>query len=178
MSFSINEFKAQFADGGARPTLFRVSITNPISGVADFKAPFLIKAASIPSVTIGQYTVSYFGRQIKYGGDRTFDDWNVTVINDEDFSLRNSFEAWSNAINSHVSNTRAYPNDYKSDAQVIQYAKDGTPIRQYTFQGLFPGPIAEIPLAWESTDQIEEFSVTFHYDQWVIDGGTTGQPLT
>lgn len=174
MAFSINEFKSQLVGGGARPTLFEVRLTNPVTSVADFKIPFMVKAAQLPGSTLGSYTVPYFGRQIKYAGDRTFEDWTVTVINDEDFLIRNALEAWSNSINSHVSNTRSLPQDYKSDAQVIQYGKDGTALRQYTFQGLYPINLDPIDLNWETQDTIEEFGVTFQYDLWVVDGGVTG----
>jgi hypothetical protein len=169
MSFSVNEFKSQLVGGGARPTLFQVQIANPILGVSDFKVPFMVKTAAIPSSNLGSYTVPYFGRQIKYAGDRTFEDWTVTIINDEDFLVRNSLEAWSNAINSHVANSRALPQDYKSDAIITQYGKDGTTLRIYNFQGLYPVTV---------TDTIEEFTTTFQYDLWTVVGGTTGNPVT
>jgi hypothetical protein len=178
MSFNINEFKSQLVGGGARNSLFQVQITNPITGVADFKMPFMVKAASIPASNLGTMEVPYMGRKIKYPGDRTFEDWQVTIINDEDFLIRNAMEAWSNAINSHASNTRLLPSQYKSDAQVIQFGKDGTPIRQYTFQGITPVQIGAIELGWETVDTIEEFTVSFQYDLWTVDGGNTGTPIT
>ena len=175
MAFSINQFKSALVGGGARSSLFQVQITNPILGIADFKVPLMVKASSIPASNTGQIPVKYFGREIKYGGDRTFEDWNVTIINDEDFAIRNAMEAWSNAINSHSSNTRAYPQNYKSDAQIVQFAKDGSVLRQYTFQGLFPVSISSIETSWETSDQIEEFNVTFAFDLWEVDGGVTGK---
>lgn len=178
MVFSINELKSQLVGGGARPTLFQVQITNPILGVADFKMPFMAKAASLPASTVGSYTVPYFGRQIKYPGDRTFEDWTVTVINDEDFAIRNALESWSNAINTHVSNIRALPQDIKSDAIITQLGKDETVLRTYNFQGIFPINISEIAMSWETPDTIEEFTVTFQYDAWTISGGTTGNSVT
>lgn len=178
MAFSINEFKSRLQFGGARPTLFQVQITNPVQPLTDLTSRFMIKAASLPSSNIGSYTVPYFGRQVKYGGDRVFDDWTVTVINDEDFAIRNAMEAWSNSINTHVSNNRALPQNYKSDAQIVQYGKDGRTLRSYSFQGLFPINVSDIMMSWESTDQIEEFTVTFQYDLWVINGGTTGNSVT
>ena len=178
MAFSINQFKSQLVGGGARPSLFQVQITNPILGVADFKIPFMVKTAALPASSVGEYAIPYFGRQIKYAGDRTFEPWTVTVINDEDFAIRNAMEAWSNAINSHVSNSRALPQDYKSDAVITQFGKDGTVLRIYNFEGLFPTNISEITMGWEATDQVEEFSVTFSYDLWTIAGGATGNPIT
>jgi hypothetical protein len=178
MSFSVNEFKSQLVGGGARPTLFQVQIANPVLGVADFKVPFMAKTAAIPSSNLGSYTVPYFGRQIKYAGDRTFEDWTVTIINDEDFAVRNALEAWSNAINSHVANSRALPQDYKSDAIITQYGKDGATLRIYNFQGIYPVAVSDIALSWETTDTIEEFTTTFQYDLWTVVGGTTGNPVT
>lgn len=178
MAFNINQFKSQLVGGGARPTLFQVNITNPIlggiDGGADFKVPFMVRAAAIPASNIGQVVIPYFGRQVKMGGDRVFEDWTVTVINDEDFAVRNAMEAWSNAINTHITNFRTYPPTYKAQAQVTQFGKDGTAVREYTFEGLFPVQVSEIQLGWEATDQIEEFTVTFAYDLWRVSGGTTG----
>lgn len=178
MVLSINEFKSQLVGGGARPSLFQVQITNPVLSVADFKVPFACKTAALPSSNLGSYTVPYFGRQVKYAGDRTFEDWTVTIINDEDFSVRNALEAWSNSINSHISNTRALPQNYKSDAIITQYGKDGTVLRIYNFQGIFPINISDIAMSWETVDTIEEFTVTFQYDAWTIVGGNTGNPVT
>ncbi len=178
MAFAINQFKSQLVGGGARPTLFQVQITNPILDIFDFKVPFMVKTAALPASTTGEYVVPYFGRQVKYAGDRRFDPWTVTVINDEDFAIRNAMEAWSNAINSHVSNTRALPIEYKSDAVITQYGKNQTPIRIYNFEGLFPINISEIAMGWEASDSIEEFTVTFNYDVWTIGGGNTGNPIT
>ena len=177
-SFNINQFKSELVGGGARPSLFQVQITNPVLGVADFKVPFMVKTAALPASTLGSYTVPYFGRQVKYAGDRTFEDWTVTIINDEDFSIRNAMEAWSNSINSHIGNTRALPQDYKSDAIITQYGKDGQTLRIYNFEGLYPINISEVAMSWETTDSIEEFTVTFQYDLWTIVGGTTGNSVT
>ena len=178
MAFSINQFKSELVGGGARPSLFQVQITNPILPIADFKIPFMVKAAALPASSLGSYVVPYFGREIKYAGDRTFEDWEVTVINDEDFAIRNAMEAWSNAINSHIANTRAIPQQYKSDAIITQYGKDGQTLRIYNFEGIYPITISSIAMGWETKDAIEEFTVTFQYDLWNIVGGVTGNPIT
>lgn len=172
MAFNINEFKSQLVGGGARPSLFQVQITNPVEPAADFKIPFMIKAAALPESTLGSYVVPYFGREIKYAGDRVFADWPVTIINDEDFLIRNAMEAWSNAINSHDTNTRALPQSYKSNAVVTQYSKDGRALRTYVFEGMYPVSIDSIPLSWEQSNAIEEFGVTFQYDMWRVEGAT------
>jgi len=172
MAFNINEFKSQLVGGGARPSLFQVQITNPITAVADFKVPFMVRAAALPESNVGTYSIPYFGRFVKYAGDRTFADWPVTIINDEDFLIRNAMEAWTNAINSHDSNTRALPQTYKSNAIITQYSKDGRPLRTYVFEGIHPINVGAISMAWDSTDQIENFDVTFQYDMWRVEGAT------
>lgn len=177
MAFNINQFKSQLVGGGARPSLFQVQITNPIDSAADAKIPFMVRAAGIPASNVGSYTLPYFGRQVKYAGDRTFEDWTVTVINDEDFAVRNAMEAWMNAINSHDGNTRALPQDYKSNALVTQFSKDGTPLRTYIFEGIYPVTLDGITLDWSTQDTIEEFGITFQYDLWRVEGNT-GIPTT
>lgn len=177
MAFNINQFKSELVGGGARPTLFQCQITNPINPAADIKVPFMVRAGGIPESVVGQYTVPYFGRQIKYAGDRTFADWTVTIINDEDFAIRNAMEEWMNFINSHDSNSRGLPQQYKSTGQITQYSKDGSPLRTYVFEGMFPISIDGIQMDWSQTDSIEEFSVTFQYDLWRVEGNT-GIPTT
>jgi hypothetical protein len=172
MAFNINEFKSELTGGGARPSLFQVQITNPIVPAADFKVPFMARAANLPASELGSYTVPYFGREVKYAGDRTFGDWTITVINDEDFLIRNAMEAWSNAIASHDANNRSLPQNYKSNGLITQYSKDGSPLRSYIFEGMFPLTISEISMDWSTTNAIEDFTVTFQYDFWRVEGAT------
>ena len=178
MAFSVNEIRSQLTLGGARNSLFQVRFNNPANGVADIKVPFMVKAASIPESRVGVIEVPYFGRKIKLAGDRTFDQWQVAVINDEDFLVRNALEQWSNQINTAQTNIRdfssASPLQYKTNAQVTQFSKTGVPIREYTFYGIFPVDIAAITVDWGQTDSIEEFNVTFAYDWWEVTGGITG----
>jgi hypothetical protein len=178
MAFNINDIKSQLVLGGARNTLFQVTINNPANAAGDLKVPFMCKAAQIPAATLGQIEVPYFGRKVKIAGDRTFTEWTATIINDEDFLIRNAMEEWSNQINSFEGNLRGFgaasPLLYKSTASVQQFSKTGVPIRTYQFNGIFPIEVSPIEMAWESTDQIEEFTVTFAYDSWEIAGGITG----
>lgn len=176
MSFSVNEFKSQLSLDGARPALFQVQIQNPVNNLGDLKVPFMAKAASLPSSTTGLIEVPYFGRKIKIAGDRTFEEWTVTIINDEDFLIRNAMEEWMNAINGHESNLREFGSatseSYKSQAQITQMSKTGVPIREYSFSGLFPTNISPIETSWETVDTVEEFTVTFQYDWWTVSGVT------
>ena len=178
MAFNVNEIKAQLEFGGARPTLFQVQITNPATSAADLKSPFMIKASTMPESSLGFIEVPYFGRKIRVAGDRVFAPWSVTVVNDEDFVVRDAMEQWSNSINALQRNIRdtgsSAPSTYKSDALVSQYSKTGELVRQYKFVGVFPTTIAPIPLSWEATDTIEEFDVEFQYDYWEVSAGTTG----
>lgn len=178
MAFNIQDIRSQLTSGGARSSLFQVTIQNPVNGLGDLKVPFMCRAAEIPASTLGFVEVPYFGRRIKLAGDRTFQPWTVTIINDEDFLIRNAVENWSNAMNTLQGNIRQggtpSPIAYKAQAQVTQYSKTGTPLRTYQFNGLFPTDITGIPLDWNNTDQIEEFQVTFQYDWWEVLPGPTG----
>lgn len=182
MAFNINEMRSQLTGGGAKASLFQVQITNPVTNIADLKVPFMVTASNIPESTLGVIEVPYFGRKIKLAGDRTFGEWQVTVMNDEDFLIRNAMEAWMNSINSHVSNLRQFPtsspSEYKQQAQITQYSKAGVPIRTYQFNGIFPSSVSAIQMDWNDVDTIERFDVTFQYDWWDVSGGVTGDAGT
>jgi hypothetical protein len=178
MAFNINEIKSQMVFDGARPSLFQVTLQNPANSVADIKFSFMCEATALPLCDVGDIPVPYFGRFIKLAGNRNYADWRVTVMNDEDFLIRNALEEWSNRINTFQGNIRSFstasPLLYKSQAQVIQYSKTGVPIRTYQFNGIFPKQISEIELNWATQNQIERFAVTFAVDYWEISGGITG----
>lgn len=178
MAFNINDIRTGLGRGGARPTLFEVQITNPIDASADPVTPFLVRSTALPASTINPIEIPYFGRKIRIAGDRTFDAWPVTVMNDEDFAIRHTLERWHNSINSLQSNLNqngsSAPRLYKSTAIVTQFSKTGQALRRYRFNGIFPTVIEPIELDWENTDAIELFGVTFAYDFFDVIGGTTG----
>ena len=175
--FNISTFKSRgLTLGGARPALFEVFLRIPTGVAADQssadKFRFTCSAAQLPAASVGSIDVGYFGRKIKIAGDRTFQYWSVTIMNDEDFLVRSMFEKWSNSLNRLESNVRdtAYSgneNSYKTDLSVIQYGKDGSLIRQYDIIGAFPTTVDAISLNWDSASQIETFGVTFSYDYWL-----------
>jgi len=201
MPFNVSTFAAQgLPYGGARASLFEVFLTLP-AGVAEPTAEaqfrFVCKASQIPSSTVGQIEVPYFGRKVKMAGNRTFENWTVTVMNDEDFLVRNAFELWSSYINSHENNLRDASViaeqgllGYRTTAVVRHYAKTGVfaggttsgdasiPTRQYTFVNIFPINIGSIELNWETTDAIEEFTVEFAYDYWTVDADVNGRVIS
>jgi hypothetical protein len=174
MAFNVAEFRANMIGDGARPNLFSVSLSFPViasNGVASSqKLTFMARAAQLPGSTIGQVPVFYFGREVKFAGNRTFADWTLQIINDEDFTIRNSMESWMNSINSHRGNLRntsaKTPSSYTSDAKVTQYGKTGDTLKEYNFIGMFPTDVAPIDLDWSSNDSIEEYQVTFAYQWW------------
>lgn len=175
MSFDISEIRGQLQGGGARPSLFQVQFSHPAMGDGVFKVPFMCKAASIPASTIGAIPVPYFGRNIKVASTgRTYENWTVTVINDEDFRVRRGIEAWSRQMNTYVGNLRGFgtsaPAEYKARGQVQQFSQTGQVLRTYNFEGLFPVTVSSIDLNWETSDAIEEFTVEFSLDWWEVAG--------
>lgn len=178
MAFNINEIRSQLTFGGARPNLFQVQFSNPANGAGDLKVPFLVQAAEIPAATLSEIQVPYFGRTIKVAGNRTYGNWTVTVMNDEDYLIRNALEQWSNRINSFEGNVRTFggpeSSRYKSTGRVTQMSKDGRALRTYRFNGIFPVDVSGIGLNWADNDQIETFQCTFAYDWWDIDTSITG----
>ncbi len=172
MAFNVGAFRAQMQFDGARGNLFEVNMTFPTFSdpSAAQKLTFMCKASQLPGSTVGPVEVPYFGRKIKLGGDRTFADWEITVINDEDFKVRTAFERWMNGINSHRFNLRngaaVSPDGYTQDATITQYGKAGNIIRAYNFIGAFPVQVAPIEVAWENNDTVEEYGVTLAYQWW------------
>ena len=179
MAFSVNEFRSQMTGDGARPNLFEVSMPFPSFASpanAQTKLTFMCKTAQLPGSTVGVVPVNYFGRELKFVGNRTFADWTISVINDEDFIVRNAFERWMNGINSHNFNVRnplaLAPLGYSVDSEVTQFGKQGNTLKKYRFVGVFPTDITPIDVDWGSNDTIEEFSVTLSYQWWdAVDTG-------
>ena len=160
---TISDFKSKLTGGGARANLFEVVLTfpdlaQPDSAVLD-KARFLVKAARLPASNISPIDVAFRGRILKIAGDRTFDSWSITVINDTDFAIRSAFERWMNVINRLSDNTGAVnPADYQADAYVYQLDRDGQSLRSYRFYDTFPTQVGPIELSYDATG-IQEFTV-------------------
>ena len=173
MAFNINQFRSQMTGDGARPNLFEVTMpfpgfSNPAN--AQQKLTFMCRSAQLPGSTIGVVPVQYFGRELKFAGNRTFTDWTITIINDEDFVVRNAFERWMNGINSHSLNVRnplaQTPGSYTVDSQVVQYGKNGDALKTYNFIGVFPTDVSPIEVDWSSNDAIEDFTVSLSFQWW------------
>ena len=151
MAFNVAEFRANMIGDGARPNLFQVSLT-------------------FPTIAANGQASS---QKATFMANRTFADWTLQIINDEDFTIRNSIESWMNSINSHSSNVRSpgaqSPSSYTVDATVTQYGKTGNSLKTYKFVGMYPLDLAPIDLDWSSNDTIEEYAVTFAYQWWEAD---------
>ena len=159
---TIDEFKAQLIGGGPRPNRFRVFI--PRSGN---RIEFLCKGAAIPAATLGEIPVNFRGHILKLAGDRTFEDWSVTIINDSEFSARSALEAWQQDIQELDSGVGMASNDYLlSRAVVEQLGKDDAVLARYEFFNMYPKNIAAIELNYETVDALEEFTVDFTYSHW------------
>lgn len=164
----VDDFKSKLKGGGARPNLFNVKMNFPAYALGDAElTSFMCKAAALPASTVGLITVPFRGRQLKIAGDRTFETWTVTVINDTDFAVRDAMERWMNGINSHNANTGFNdPAEYQTDLSVEQLDKDGIVLKTYNFRSCFPTNIAAIELSYESVDAVEEFTVEFQVQYW------------
>ena len=189
---TIKDFRTKLVGGGARSNLFEVEIEYPDgivpkiatdTGVgAKETGKFLIKAAEIPAANIGNIPVPFRGRVLPVAGDRTFDPWTVTIINDTNFILRDAMEKWSNFINDLQTAQGAIdPGAYQKSALVKQLSRKGNTkaptdkievLRTYKFDGIYPNVVSSIPLDYGATDQIEEFQVTFNYLFYEVTGGS------
>lgn len=170
---NIDAFKTQLVGGGARPNLFTVMMTSPKEGavVDSVLASFMIKAASLPASTVSVIEMGYRGRKLKLHGDRTFEPWKITVINDTDMKLRNSFEVWMNSIHRHSMNVGAEePGQYHADLTVQQLDHmSNAPVRTYNIIGAWPSSVSAIELNYDTNDTVEEFEVEFAYQYWLSD---------
>ena len=167
---TIDEFKANLIGGGARPNQFRVTFNTPgaiATGLDVRKSSFLIKAAQLPGQTLGEIPIPFRGRNLYIAGDREFETWETTVINDTDFNIRNAMERWLNAINDTVTNTGlSNVADYTADLTVEQLDRDDTVLKSYILRNCMPQGTGAIELSYETTNAIEEFSVTWRYSHF------------
>ena len=182
---TISQFKAALIGGGARPNLFEVELTTLPAGInwdAD-NFRYMCKAASLPASNIANIDVPFRGRIFKVAGDRTFDIWTVTIINDEDFRLRNAMEEWMDLISKLSNNLGATdPSAYMTNAKVYQLGRgsvinsknqDGNAnsvLKEYEFIDIFPTNVSQIDLSYDNSDAIEEFTVDFQVQSFSITG--------
>jgi len=198
---TISEFKTKLSGGGARPNLFEVKIPNFPSGLpADTWGPdeardfsFFCKASQLPGSTVPAISIPFRGRVLKVAGDRTFDDWTITVLNDENFKIRTAFEKWTNGLSKLDDGTGiTNPSSYMADAEVRQLGRSKTRgdtnnntgvgnqnvvLRTYKFFDIFPTEIGAIDLSYDTTDTLEEFTVTFAVQYYAVGYQGNDQPV-
>ena len=186
LSSSINGFLGQIGQG-VKPNMFEVGIPFPdaAGGTTDGELiTLLCKSTALPGSSLGSIDVPFRGRTVKIVGDRTFDNWSATFFNDKEMRIRSRFEQWMENMNTHEANTAPLytPGStakYMTDIEVDQLEKDGTTtgtaLRSYKLWHAFPISISQIDLAYDSNDQIEEFTVEFQMSYWTVEtGGISG----
>jgi hypothetical protein len=171
----VDDFRGKMTGGGARANLFEVNINFPAVAGGDTELTnFMCRAAQIPGMTTGVVEVPFRGRILKFPGDRTFEDWTITVYNDTNFTVRDGFESWMNSLNTHIGNVGLVTDNagygtYLSDMTVSQLNQSGDVVKKYNIRNAFPSNIAPIELSYDQQTAIEEFQVTISYDYWTND---------
>ena len=170
----IDDFKANLIGGGARANQFRVTITPPPGiaiGLDVRRSSFLAKASNLPGQTLGEIPVPFRGRNVYIAGDREFETWSTTFINDTDFMVRNAIERWMNGINDTAENTGvSSPAEYQADLFVDQLDRDDTVLKTYILRACFPQAIGQFDLSYDTTNALEEFEVTWRYQHFETSG--------
>lgn len=179
--FQVDTLKDNLKSGGARANLFNTQWSFPADVVVDEAArecQILCKAASLPSSVIGQIDVPFRGRQLKVAGDRTFENWTVTFINENNFNIRNSFEKWMSLLNQHKAGTGNHTLEEYYTTLTVQQLQRSAPedagvIKEIKIVDAFPVNVSAIDLSYDTTDTIEEFTVEFAYQYWTSTRGVT-----
>jgi len=164
----VDDFKAKLKGGGARPNLFKATINFPAYAGGDVElTSFMCRAAQLPQSVVEAVPVPFRGRVLQVAGDRTFEPWTVTILNDTGFEVRDAMERWMNGINGHTANTGiTNPNDYQTDLVVDQLDRDESVIKRYNIRGAFPTTVGEIQLQYDQAGEVEVFDVVFSYQYW------------
>jgi hypothetical protein len=166
----ISQFKNKLGAGGARPNQFLVTLTFPAAvGVGASDDSLLVTSAALPASNVNPTIVQYRGREVKMAGERTFDPWTITILNDTSMRMRQYFERWSNLMNNRTDNGGALaPGAYMCDLQVEQLDRNDAVIRGYEIYNAFPITVSEVALAYSANDVISEFNVTFQYSHFEV----------
>lgn len=172
---NINDFKTHLSSGGARANQFEVTLNFPTSASAGRELKFLCKATSLPASSIQNIEVAYRGKNVNFAGERTYQPWQITILNETNFAIRNAFEQWIDIINpaSFIGGITP-PGAYQVQMHVTQLDRNGFPLMHYTFVDAYPIDIGEIALSFDNGQQIEEFPVTLQYNYWVGFNPATG----
>ena len=163
----VDDFKSKLIGGGARSNLFKATINFPAYAQGDTETTsFLCKSAALPGSTITATEINFRGRILKIAGDRTFENWSITILNDSGLEIRNAMERWMNGISEHAANTGIVnPTEYQTDLVMEQLDKAGNVTKTYDIRGAFPVNVAQLEMAYDS-EGISETTVEFAYQYW------------
>jgi hypothetical protein len=178
-TFNVERFKSALTAGGSRPNQFAVQLSFPTyvggQSIAVARAPFLVTAAELPGQTINPAIVMYRGREVKFAGDRIFNPWTITVLNDQEMSIRNAIEQWMNGMEDLAAKFgRIQPSEYQRDLDIYQLDRNGNITKAYKLVNAFPMDVSPVGLSFDANDQISTFSVTFQYQHFE----TSNNPLS
>ena len=171
---NINTFKSKLKGGGARANQFEVHMNFPsFAGNASDaeEMTFLCTSTTTPASTVSEVPVAFRGRTLYLAGDRTFETWSTTVINDTDFKIYRACERWLNGMNDLKLNTSDHidPDSYMVDAHITHLDRNNAPLKSWTFRGVFPTALPGIALDYGTNDAIETFDVTWRYQWYEMD---------
>ena len=179
---SLSNFKTALTYGGVRPALFNLTVYKPgtfsgstmtdVAGLNEIST--VCNVSAIPPLTVTPIEKQYFGRTVKIPGDIVYGDLSTTIMNTEDYSVRNAIEVWMDKINSHADNKGVSNNgDWVSDVDLQQFSKDGETLMTYSFIDCWPTTLAEIPLSYDTASDIEQFDVTWAYNYYETYSGSS-----
>ena len=179
--FNVSKLKGALVRGGARPSLFEFTVSAAPSGVSATLSDVHLycNVSEIPPLTLTPIERQYFGRTVKIPGDLVFADLSTTIINTENYNVRNEIEKWMEQINGTISNeSKTAANFGTGTAQLVHYQKDGAATMTYQFEEIWPTAVSEIALSYDTASDIEQFDVTWAYNYYTMSGGavTTGNP--
>jgi hypothetical protein len=171
MTMDISSFRNSLGAGGARPNQFLVTLAFPaLTGFAASEATSItVTSAALPASNVNPCVIQYRGREVKMAGERTFDPWTVSIVNDTSMTLRTAFERWSNLPNDRTNNGgQTTPAAYMADIIVQQLDRNDSIIRTYQMYDCFPITVSEVGLSYGSNDTISEFTTTFAYQRFEV----------
>ena len=177
-TFNVERFKSALTNGGARPNQFAVQLSYPTyvgsAALAVARSPFLVNIAELPGQTVNPAIVTYRGREVKFAGDRIYQPWTITVLNDAEMSIRNAMEQWMSGMEDYAGKFgRLQPSEYQRDLDVFQLDRNGNILKSYKLVNSFPVDLSPVSLDFGANDQISQFTVTFQYQHFT----TSSNPL-
>ena len=175
---NLSSFTQALQGGGARANQFMVTMGGAGATGLTGNFHFLCRSAQVPALTIGEVAVPYRGRVIYLAGDRTYDAWTVTIMNDRNYSVRAFLENWMDDMSDIGGTTKANAisaASYYANATVQQLDRNNSPIRLYKLEGLWPTTLDAIDLSYDANDAIEEFGATFRFNWLTAGGGGQGE---